>query len=1248
MARRTRTGRTRYGRTGYAGIVAATAVALLATGIPQAPAAQGGEPGGGAAADPRTFRTPATKTVTLVSGDRVSLTGSADGLQVTSVQPGEGRENIAFSRARVEGREYVIPVDATEALAQGRLDRALFDVSTLAAEGYDDASRKTIPLIATEQTELDGAARKAEYDGLGLTARTVKKSEAAEIWADFIKAANGKSRAAQATRLWLDGKVEASLDKSVPMTGAPEAWKKGLDGKGVKVAVLDTGADATHPDLAGKVAAAKDFTWDESPEDFNGHGTHVSSTIAGGGQASGGRYKGVAPGAELINGKVLDGGGSGYISWILDGMEWAAAQDADIVSMSLGGAASTGDDPLTQAVERLTADGGPLFVIAAGNEGKPGTVGSPGVAPSALTVGSITKQGGMSAFSSQGPALTEAAVKPEVTAPGSAIMAARAKGTSEDASGNEHYVTMSGTSMATPHVAGAAAILKQKHPDWDAQQLKAALVGSAHAVRDAGVYEQGAGSIDIPDALGAQVQASPAAVSAKFQGAGAEDVTREVTYRNSGTQDVRLRLDVDGSEAVSLADERVTVPAGGSAKATVRIDASRAAVGTHSAWIEARGTDGSRVRTPVGVETTADSARLTLKPGALRDGVSRAYTHVVWQNVKTGASDIVGFTTDTEELTLPKGEYRLLADVWEYRNAGNGVTTAMSTVSLAERVRLDGDKAVTIDVSDAKPVTIGVDDPAMRQEPGSAQGIVSDPGTGPTGILTPVFTGNFTPYTVKSEPMEGVTYFAAGTFAEPLMRASTVGGKRLDVDVRPVYFARIDWDIEGELADAGTGADLTGLELAGKIVLFTPESGANGAERTRRYQAIMEQKPAAVMFAGSWLDSEPDDNIVLTQEPAPTLLRERLAASDGPVKLEIVGKRNTGDKYFTFHTSKDGVPGGARWTDRRNDLAAVDHSLRTTGYPNDPKALYGWVTYEGAVLVQQQVIVRAPHRFTAYYTPGVPWTTATFEYATEVALGAQYTEPTVYRAGRAPRQDNWLTGPFGPALGQSTLYGNTPVARDGDRLELDVPMFSDAGGHRSERVASIESGSTELRTSGGELIGRNGFGGRGAFDLPARPGWYTLSASATREDSSWYMGHSVRDTWKFRSGRTASSRAVALLDVRYDMAGLDGDNSVAPGRPFTFGVSFPYQEGSSGAPVGKVAVEYSTDDGGTWASAPVSRARGSWSVTLPGLDQSRVSLRVTGTAADGTSVTETVTRALKVGCPEDWCAYAPSWPSWND
>ena len=126
------------------------------------------------------------------------------------------------------------------------------------------------------------------------------------------------------SRVSLDSKVELSLSDTVAQVGAPEVWADGLDGTGVTVAVLDTGVDVEHPDLADRVMQTESFVPGQSVTDVDGHGTHVASTIAGTGAASDGVEKGVAPGAQLVVGKVLGDDGFGAESWIIDGMEWAA------------------------------------------------------------------------------------------------------------------------------------------------------------------------------------------------------------------------------------------------------------------------------------------------------------------------------------------------------------------------------------------------------------------------------------------------------------------------------------------------------------------------------------------------------------------------------------------------------------------------------------------------------------------------------------------------------------------------------------------------------------------------------------------------------------------------------------------------------------------------------------------------------------------------------------------------------------
>ncbi len=257
------------------------------------------------------------------------------------------------------------------------------------------------------------------------------------------------------------------------------------------------------------------------PMDDHGHGTHVAA-IAGGN----GTFLGVAPGASLYAIKVLNSEGHGTYASILSGLEWAAdptedgdtSDHLDIVSLSLGASCWFGyspycgpDDVMSTAIDRLSREG-VVAVIAAGNEG-PGikSIGSPGTARSAITVGAVRKNDSLVWFSSRGPVTgvyrEYMTVKPDIVAPGVSICAAKSafdKITSMSKSDlrcrDAEHLSLSGTSMATPHVSGAVALLLQKNPDWTPAEIKAALMSTATPMEGSPTFV-GAGRLNIKKAV---------------------------------------------------------------------------------------------------------------------------------------------------------------------------------------------------------------------------------------------------------------------------------------------------------------------------------------------------------------------------------------------------------------------------------------------------------------------------------------------------------------------------------------------------------------------------------------------------------------------------------------------------------------------------------------------------------------------------------------------------------------------------
>ncbi|MGW1889611.1 S8 family peptidase [Streptomyces sp. NPDC002004] len=729
-----------------ASTVAVAASVALAAGMTSPASAQGQRtPRQSAAAADLTSK----HRITLITGDRVVVDAKG---RVIGFERAKGREHIPVQVRRTGGHTLVVPLDAQRLIASGKVDRRLFDITELNRSANRTAQRKGLQVIVGYQGGATAARADVRDAGDTRVRRTLKslnadavttpKQDAADLWHAVTRAPQGGARttASGVAHVWLDGIRKASLDRSVPQIGAPVAWAAGYDGKGVKIAVLDTGVDATHPDLKNQVVAEKNFSTSADAKDRYGHGTHVASIAAGTGAKSGGKYKGVAPGAKLLNGKVLSDDGYGDDSGIIAGMEWAAAQGADVVNLSLGGPDAPEVDPLEAEVNKLSAEKGILFAIAAGNDG-PHAIDSPGSADAALTVGAVDHHDKLADFSGTGPRVGDGAIKPDVTAPGVDITAAAAPGSVIDREVGENppgYLTISGTSMATPHVAGAAAILKQEHPDWKYAELKGALTGSAKP----GAYtpfQQGSGRIAVDKAIKQSVIADPVSLSFGTQQWPHTDdkpVTKQVTYRNLGKRDVTLTLtstatDPKGRPApagfFTLGRTKVTVPAGGKASVPLTVNTRLGGTndGAYSAYVVASG-GGQSVRTGAAVTREIESYDVTLKHIG-RDGQPA-------KEYSTGLTGISGLGKDQEfapydasgtvKVRVPKGVYVLNGDI-----AVDPQDPAKGADWIAQpKLSVTGRTTVTLDARTTKPVDITVPDTSAKSAFAAAEFDVNSAG----------------------------------------------------------------------------------------------------------------------------------------------------------------------------------------------------------------------------------------------------------------------------------------------------------------------------------------------------------------------------------------------------------------------------------------------------------------------------------------------------------------------------------------
>ncbi|MGA7400058.1 MAG: S8 family peptidase [Candidatus Sulfotelmatobacter sp.] len=320
----------------------------------------------------------------------------------------------------------------------------------------------------------------------------------------------------------VDHPMKGLDDTTDVVTGAPSAWTAGLNGTGITVAVIDSGINDSHPDLLdsteshSRVLYHQDFTGTPNTNsnggkyDLYGHGTHVAGIIGGNGYMSGGNYSGMAPNVSFVDLRALDLYGVGTDSTVIAAIQEAIAlkstYNIKVINLSLGRGifVSYTQDPLCQAVESAWK-AGIVVVVAAGNYGRVsvngsngfGTITAPGNDPYVLTVGAMKSNGSTSqsaetlaSYSSKGPTTYDHVVKPDIVAPGNDVVSLAAPGATLESlfpaelvtgnDGNNDYFTLSGTSMATPAVSGAVALLLQQNSALTPDQVKARLMKTTY------------------------------------------------------------------------------------------------------------------------------------------------------------------------------------------------------------------------------------------------------------------------------------------------------------------------------------------------------------------------------------------------------------------------------------------------------------------------------------------------------------------------------------------------------------------------------------------------------------------------------------------------------------------------------------------------------------------------------------------------------------------------------------------------
>ncbi|MET8528219.1 S8 family serine peptidase [Micromonospora sp. NPDC005172] len=1201
-------------------------------------------------------------TVTLITGDRVTVTPGRAG-QTPTVDVARASGATGSVRVATEGGDtYVYPDEALPYLATGRLDKQLFDVTQLIAQGFDDARASALPLIVTRatdsatlrtRTDLPGAETTLDLPSVRGQAIRAHRPQAADFWsaltagrsdtaASTTRSADAAtpSFAAGVDKVWLDGRAKAALADTTAQVGAPAAWAAGGTGSGVRVAVLDTGVDTTHPDLADQVVASRSFIPGQDVIDRNGHGTHTASTVAGTGAASDGRERGVAPGADLVIGKVLDEFGSGSTSGIIAGMEWAArTEHAKVINMSLGVSAwHSQDDPLSQSVNQLSAETGALFVVAAGNGGPdPYTLGAPGTADAALTIGAVDATDHLADFSSAGPRMIDDGLKPDLTAPGVDVLAARSQHIEW---GEGFYRLDSGTSMAAPHVAGAAALLAQKHPTWSAGQIKDALMSTTVPTPDYSAYRAGTGRLNVAAAYHqdqiiatGSVDAGLVRWSPRTQ---PQRITRKITYTNTTSSAVTLALSVDGTDAptttFTAGATRLTVPAQGTSTVDVVVDPKGLTPGRYSARVTARHGAGV-VHTAVGIAVESKKYDLTIR---LKDRAGRPMSGEVEVVGADGVSTFMWVPDGQLTSRWTPGSYTVVGAV-DVKGLHGDRSLGLALLTVPE-VELTTDRVVDLDASKARQVKVATPQPTAitNSRIDVYRSFTSrEPTPSDTSALHETFWPGATYDSLWALPTRGTVRQGSFVFTTRIRAEQTPlvisheGGRIGDPLAQPGAHPLTDGMTRLGAVFAGTGstADYTGVSARGRAVVVRRDDAVPPSERVKAATAA----GAALLLvvndregrASEWYGNSDGT----TNGPLPVasliagggenLISRITAAGRKGVRLTVTAHPSSRYLYDLVDYHRGGVPEDPSPRTDPKHLARIDLVFAPPPGQQAAETRTDFPPYEWAAArgFRFQPVAPGPRTDWVSAGDGVRWK----QFADVVNWGRSNTDEIAYRPGSV-QKDRW----FGPITRPRLLTYDIPF-RSEFGMSAYIQGFGDAGAAHSGGAAMLQR--ISFYQGDRQLVQFENWPELFAGDLPAQTSPYRLVVETeTKPEYSPYSS-STRTDWTFFSGAVTEVQATPLVQLDY---GTDVDLAGRAPRRNDLTIT-PVVVGSTAAKdgVSSLALEVSYDDGRTWQRQTLKERKGTWTAALNAPGQAGyVSIRVTAQQRNGGGVTQTVRRAF--------------------